>query len=317
MNALLKTSFIFICLISASCAESETKDQILPEVGDGIQAISLFDVPLSMPEPSDDLVANREAAKTDYERDPDNLDYLIWYGRKLAYAGDYRGAIEIFSRGMELYPEEPRLYRHRCHRYLTIREFDLALADCKKGAELIEGGEDSIEPDGAPNAANIPIYTRHSTIWYHFGLAYYFTHDFENAHMAFQNGKNLHVNNDMEVSFSHWNYMTLRRLGRLKEAQATVETIPDDIVVYESHAYLQLIDLYKGKITVDELWQNTAVADKSSAFTYGIANWYLYNGDTERAFDMMSEIAQPYDFTGYGWGAFGFIAAEADLRMRK
>jgi tetratricopeptide (TPR) repeat protein len=218
---------------------------------------------------------------------------------------------------LKLYPDEPRLYRHRCHRYLTIREFDRALADFKKGAVLIEDGEDSIEPDGAPNAANIPIYTRHSTIWYHLGLAYYFTHDFENAHKTFQNGKDLHVNNDMEVSFSHWNYMTLRRLGRDQEAQATVATIPDDIVVYESQAYLQLIDLYKGKITVDELWQNTSLDDRSSAFTYGIANWYLYNGDTERAFDMMSEIAQPYDFTGYGWGAFGFFAAEADLKMRK
>jgi tetratricopeptide (TPR) repeat protein len=218
---------------------------------------------------------------------------------------------------LKLYPDEPRLYRHRCHRYLTIREFDRALADFKKGAVLIEDGEDSIEPDGAPNAANIPIYTRHSTIWYHLGLAYYFTHDFENAHKTFQNGKDLHVNNDMEVSFSHWNYMTLRRLGRDQEAQATVATIPDDIVVYESQAYLQLIDLYKGKITVDELWQNTSLDDRSSAFTYGIANWYLYNGDTERAFDMMSEIAQPYDFTGYGWGAFGFVAAEADLKMRK
>ncbi len=317
MNAFLKTGVFFICLMTVSHAQDQMTNNILPVVGDGIQAISLFDVPLSMPEPSEDLVANREAAKADYDRDPDNLDYLIWYGRKLAYAGDYRGAIKIFSRGMEIYPEESRLYRHRCHRYLTIREFDRALADCKKGAMLIEGREDSIEPDGAPNAANIPIYTRHSTIWYHLGLAYYFTQDFENAHIAFQNGKDLHVNNDMEVSFSHWNYMTLRRLGREQEAQATVATIPDDIAVYESQAYLQLIDLYKGKIKVDELWQNTAVENRSSAFTYGIANWYLYNGDRERAFDMMNEIAQPSDFSGYGWGAFGFIAAEADLKMRK
>ena len=316
MSAFLKTGVIFVCLLNVSFAQGQMANKILPVVGDGIQAISLFDVPLSMPEPSEELVANREMAKADYERDPDNLDYLIWYGRKRAYAGDYRGAIEIFSRGMELYPDEPRLYRHRCHRYLTIREFDRALADCKKGAMLIEGGEDSVEPDGAPNAANIPIYTRHSTIWYHLGLAYYFTHDFENAHMAFQNGKDLHVNADMEVSFSHWNYMTLRRLGREQEAYETVITIPDDIVVYESQAYLQLIDLYKGKITVDELWQNTSLDDRSSAFTYGIANWYLYNGDSDRAFDMMSEIAQPYDFKGYGWGAFGFIAAEADLKMR-
>lgn len=91
MNTISRTSLYLICLLSVSCAESERKDQILPLVDDGIQAISLFDVPLSMSEPPEDLVANREAAKADYEREPDNLDYLIWYGRKLAYAGDYRG----------------------------------------------------------------------------------------------------------------------------------------------------------------------------------------------------------------------------------
>ncbi len=306
---------IFVAYLSlASCANKETVDEILPIVPDGVQAISLFDAPLSMPTPAEQLVINREAAKLDHDRDPENIDFLIWYGRKHAYAGDYRSAIEIFSKGMELFPDEPRLYRHRCHRYLTIREFERALNDCKKGAMLIEDGIDSIEPDGAPNPANIPIYTRHSTIWYHLGLAYYFTHDFENAHKAFQTGKDLHVNSDMDVSFTHWNYMTLRRLGRVADAQANVETIPADIVVYESQPYLALLALYKGEISVDELWENTNSEDRSSAFTYGIANWYLYNGDDERAYQMMNDIAQPQEFTGYGWGAFGFIAAEADLK---
>lgn len=318
MKNLFRANVIVACMFCASCVqEAGASGQVLPPVNDGVQAISLFGMPLSMPNPAEQLVVNREDAKADYESDPDNLDYLIWYGRKLAYAGDYRAAIKLFSKGIELYPDEPRLYRHRCHRYLTIREFDRALVDCKRGAQLIEGGEDSVEPDGAPNPANIPIYTRHSTIWYHLGLAYYFTHDFENAHIAFQNGKDLHVNTDMEVSFTHWNYMTLRRLGRDEAAQANVATIPSDITVYESQPYLELLALYKGEITVDELWNNTVAVDRSSAFTYGIANWYLYNDESDRAYDMMNEIAKPLDFTGYGWGAFGFIAAEVDLASKR
>lgn len=317
MRGIFKTALLGVCLNFISFMNEGTAKVILPEVPDGVQAISLFDVPLSMPAPAEQLVINLEAAKADYDRDPENVDYLIWYGRKRAYAGDYRGAIEVFSKGMELYPDEPRLYRHRCHRYLTIREFDRALADCKKGAELIKGGIDSVEPDGAPNPANVPIYTRHSTIWYHLGLAYYFTHDFENAHIAFQTGKDLRVNSDMDVSFTHWNYMTLRRLGRTAEAQANVETVPADISVYESQPYLELLALYKGEISIDEIWENTNSEERSAAFTYGIANWLLYNGQEERAYQIMHDIARPQEYTGYGWGAFGFIAAEADLKMNQ
>jgi len=42
-----------------------------------------------------------------------------------------------------------------------------------------------IEPDGLPNAKNIPISTLKGNIWYHLGLAYYLKGDFENALWAY------------------------------------------------------------------------------------------------------------------------------------
>ena len=63
------------------------------------------------------------------------------------------------------------MYRHRGHRYVSIREFDRAIADLEYAATLIEGTEDEIEPDGMPNAMNIPVSSLHSNIWYHLGLA--------------------------------------------------------------------------------------------------------------------------------------------------
>jgi tetratricopeptide (TPR) repeat protein len=310
-----------LTLMIMSCSDTQENDvkkhvvdQGLSEVPQGVQAISLFGIPLSMPEPHQDLLDNLADAKKDYDNDPTNVDYLIWYGRKLAYAGDYRGAIALFSKGIEMYPEESRLYRHRGHRYLTIREIDKAIADLEKGVILIKGQEDSIEEDGAPNPAGMPIYTRHSTIWYHLGLAYYFKHDWEKAHEAFQSGKNLQVNNDMEVSFSHWNYMTLRRMGRDAEAQMSVADIPDDIVVYESQPYLKLLSLYKGQVLIDEILNKDLNIEPSSAFDYGIANWLLYNGETDKAYKLIADIARPDNANDYGWGAFGFIAAEVDLK---
>ena len=331
---LFKTITVFITAVALTACSNNAEEQdnqssvsdlssgltgnspetILSTVPNGAQAVSLFGKPLSMPLPEQNLVDNLNEAKADYDSDPNNVDYLIWYGRKLAYAGDYRAAIRVYSQGIEMYPDEPRLYRHRCHRYLTTREFDRALFDCQKGASLIEGQEDSVEPDGAPNPANIPIYTRHSTIWYHLGLAYYFKRDWQKAHEAFQAGKNLHVNNDMEVSFSHWNYMALRRMGRDEDASASVADIPDDIVVYESEPYLKLLSLYKGEISVDELWKDNIEIEDNSAFKYGIANWYFYNGEYGKADSLMKSIALPTEVSGYGWAAFGFIAAEADLK---
>ena len=41
---------------------------------------------------------------------------------------------------------------------------------------------------------------------------------------------------------------------------------------------------------------------------YGVANWYNYNGESEKAVEMYREITAKT-----GWPGFGHIAAEADM----
>jgi hypothetical protein len=41
---------------------------------------------------------------------------------------------------------------------------------------------------------------------------------------------------------------------------------------------------------------------------YGVANWYLYNGDQARAREVLEKVVA----VGY-WPAFGHIAAEVEL----
>ena len=67
---------------------------------DAPQATSLFGQPLYTPAPSPETLAKYQAAKADYEADPGNADKLIWYGRRAAYAGDFKEAIRIFSDGV-------------------------------------------------------------------------------------------------------------------------------------------------------------------------------------------------------------------------
>ena len=120
-------------------------------------------------------------AKTALDHTPTNADSLIWYGRRLAYLGRIREAIDVFSRGIALYPDNPWLYRHRGHRYISVRELDRAARDLERATELTQGKPDEVEPDGQPNARNMPIGTLQSNIAYHLALAYYLQGDFARA----------------------------------------------------------------------------------------------------------------------------------------
>jgi tetratricopeptide (TPR) repeat protein len=153
-----------------------------------------------------------------WELDQTNPESLIWVGRRLAYLGRYQEAIEKFSLGIELFPNDARFLRHRGHRWITLREFDKAIEDLESATRLIEGTCDQVEPDGQPNAAGIPTSTLHTNIWYHLGLARFLKGDFEKALAAYQRCLAAATNHDMRVATIDWQYMTLRRLNRIDEA---------------------------------------------------------------------------------------------------
>ena len=192
---------------------------ILSEVPEGAQAVSLRGESLFSRDPSEDALAKLEEARKAYEADSESADNLIWYGRRMAYTGDYREAIRIYTEGIRKFPDDARIYRHRGHRYISIREFDRSIEDYEKAATLIEGTEDQIEPDGMPNAQNIPVSSLHTNIWYHLALAYYLNHDLENALRVNRKGIEASTNDDMFVATMHWLYMTLRLMEMDDEAE--------------------------------------------------------------------------------------------------
>ena len=260
--------------------------------------------------PSSPLEANLAKARADYERDPSSADAAIWLGRRLAYLGRFGEAIDVFSQGIAKHPAEARLYRHRGHRYITTRAFDLAIADFRKASQLIAGKKDEIEPDGAPNKAGVPRSTLQSNIWYHFGLAQYLTGDFTGALASYREGMKVsRVNDDMLVATSDWLYMTLRRLKRDAEARQVLEPIQERMEVMENGAYHARLLMYKGLRTPESVL-NLDTADDIQIATqgYGVGNWYLVNGDRARAKDMFDRV-----LAGKATTAFGFIAAEADV----
>src|SRR5918998_1529514 len=91
-------------------------------------------------------------ARSAYERAPADVDSIIWLGRREAYLGHFREAIRIYTRGIQLHPYDARFYRHRGHRYISVREFNNAIVDLERAARLAEVRPDQVEPDGQPNA---------------------------------------------------------------------------------------------------------------------------------------------------------------------
>ncbi len=282
--------------------------QVLPEVPEGAQAVSVTGEPLYVPEPGQGVLERLATARADYENDPDNADNIIWFGRRTAYAGNYREAIEIFSEGIRKFPEDARLYRHRGHRYISIRAFDRAIADLEKASQLIEGTENKTEPDGLPNALNIPVSSLHGNIWYHLGLAYYLVQDWDNAYRAYKAGFDAGRNDDNRVSTTHWLYMILQRKGNAIAATRVLDAISADMNVIENMSYHNLCLFYKGEMSLDELLGDDDDSPAGAAIGYGAANWHYYNGDLEKAKEIMNSLVE-----SPAWSSFGYIAAEVDL----
>ncbi len=254
-------------------------------------------------------------AKAVFEAKPNEADSFIWLGRRTAYLGDYKAAIKIFTEGIGKFPSDARFYRHRGHRQITLRCFDDAITDLEKAAKLIKGKPDEIEPDGLPNAKNIPTSTLQSNIWYHLGLAYYVKADLKNALRAYQQAEKVSTNNDMRVATAYWHYMTLRRLGKHKEALRSLDRFAGGLDVIENDDYLKLIRLNRGEAKVEGLLasiQGDANTLGSASLGYGIGNYFLYNNDKEKAREVFQKIVD-----GNQWASFGYIAAEAELARMK
>jgi tetratricopeptide (TPR) repeat protein len=308
--------FISIAVaVACGTTQRSTEQPITATLPPGAQAISflgdtLRTFPLA-PETKARYEAQLAEAKAAYDHAPTNVDSVIWYGRRLGYLGRLREAIDVYSHGITLYPDNPWLYRHRGHRYLSVRELDRAAADLERATALTRGKPDEVEPDGQPNAKNSPIGTLQSNIAYHLALAYYLKGDFARAVPVYRQEIADARNDDRIVSTAHWLYMSLRRLGRATEAAQVLVPIRRDMNVIENDTYHRLLLLYKGELPVDSVLTvgpsgEMSVTDATGA--YGVGNWHLYNGRRAEAERVFRRI-----LAGGQWGAFGYIAAEAEI----
>lgn len=251
-------------------------------------------------------------------------------------------AVEMFSAGLAIAPDDARLLRHRGHRYMTLHKFNEAVADLERAAALVKGKPDEhefwspeIEDDlinlvlGKPdelspqhllvspesNATITHGYksTLHSSIYYHLAVSYYVLGEFAKALQAFEATRRVAVDDDMKAGAFDWSYMTLRRLHRDEDAAKLLDSVdvPALQVNPSEDFYVRRLRMYKGQVAPEALLAEVGETNVLGYTTvgYGVGNWHLYNGDEAAAREIFSKIL--------GMGekrAFGYMATEADMK---
>ena len=290
------TLYLFITFLSINLF-GQTCDKSIPEIYVSNKTRQIYESKL-------------EQAKANFEKDP-SVDNLIWLGRREAYLGNYETAIDIYSKGTIKYPKDARFYRHRGHRYISSRCFDLAAKDLKKAVGLSRYEDNELEPDGLPNALGTPISTLQGNIYYHLGLTYYIQKKYHKARYAYEKCLKLAENPDSYVAAANWLYVIYRHLGHDRRADKLLITINDDMKLIENHSYHTLLKLHQGKINPIDLEEEIMNGESLSNTTlaFGLGNYYFINGDEVKAQELFKNITK-----GNQWSAFGYIAAESRLK---
>jgi len=290
------TLYLFITFLSINLF-GQTCEKSIPEIYVSNKARQIYESKL-------------EQAKANFEKDP-SADNLIWLGRREAYLGNYETAIDIYSKGTIKYPRDTRFYRHRGHRYISSRCFDLAVKDLKKAVGLSRYEDNELEPDGLPNALGIPTSTLQGNIYYHLGLTYYIQKKYHKARYAYEKCLKLAENPDSYVAAANWLYVIYRHLGHDRRADKLLITINDDMKLIENHSYHTLLKLHQGKINPIDLEEEIMNGESLSNTTlaFGLGNYYFINGDEVKAQELFNNITK-----GNQWSAFGYIVAESRLK---
>lgn len=252
----------------------------------------------ALAESSDEVAAADEAMAAT----PDDVELIIAAARVRRNIWRYNEAIDLYTRAIELAPDDWRPYRFRGHRYISTRQFDLAIPDLERAREL------------APEEFDVA---------YHLGLAYFLAGRFADA--AAEYGRcmdaapsegeeargcaSVAADDDTRVAVTEWRYRALRRAGDHEAAAALLETVDDNMTVEENGSYYASLLHAKGLRSRAEILDDAELSDNQFVtIGYGVASWLIAEGRDDEAAELLQRIVQDEH-----WNGFGYIAAETDL----
>jgi tetratricopeptide (TPR) repeat protein len=237
--------------------------------------------------PDTDAITKARAAVA---ADPRNIARVIDLGVAQSGARQFREAIATFTRGLEIEPNNALLLRWRGHRYLSVRDFDRAYADLRRGS--------SLDPS---------IYGN----WYHLGIVQFARGDFAAAATSFERAQPIAPDPGELAGSTDWLWMSLSRAGRHAEAKAMLDRKPEARLGAIDNAYTRRLKLYRGEIGPDAVITPADTDEVQIAtLAFGLGNWHLVKGDKTQARAAFERSVQ----ASGGWPGFGFILSEVELR---
>lgn len=218
---------------------------------------------------------------------PEREDSHIWLGRRLGYLTRNGEAIEVFSTGLEQFPDSYKLLRFRGRHLARNRDFERAIADYKRAAEMVEGIQDSYEPDGIINARHQYLGSYRSNIHYYLGQTSWAVGDYQATLDGMKRAASepLVQHDDRRVATGFWQYLALRKLGRHEEAEAVVAAIPEGLELVENHDYYSGVRFFKDTLSEEELLPRAGLNAR-----FGIAMVHLIEGRTQKADEMLRQL---------------------------
>ena len=249
-----------------------------------------------------ELKANYEKALSEYSSDPNDPEKLLWLGRRTGILGNFNQAAALYSRGIEKWPEDPRFYRFRGHRFAILRRLDLAMKDFAVAAEIIEGRPDELElyASGGPSKDKMGVSSFNWNVYYHQGFTYFAAGRLEDAADAYWRCMDWADNNESKVATSHWLYMVLSRLRQWEKAESIIAAVETDLELVEVGDYYETLLTYKGMISSEELLikarEDGPVRFMTRAQAMG--NLYQARNEIEKAVKIYKEIHATGRWTG-------------------
>ncbi|HJO37316.1 MAG: hypothetical protein QGF21_13135 [Vicinamibacterales bacterium] len=305
--------FVSLGLLLAACAPAGE----VPEAGAMTEAaaedaaeprFSLIGTPLREPDFTPEVCARLEEdlaiAQAQMDVAPEREGSFIWLGRRLGYLARFSEAIDVFTAGLELHPDSYKLLRYRGRHRARNREFEGAIADYRRAADLVEGVRDTFEPDGILNSIEQPITTYRANIHYYLGQTSMAVGDYETTVRAMERSEAepLGGSPDRLVSTAYWRYLAHRKLGQDDLADAVVAEVPEDLELIENFTYYESVLFFKGVRTREEVLDGA-----DSLIRYAVAMDDHFRGEQEAAVRIWRELVSE--------NAQGYWPAEAELVM--
>ncbi|MDG1996204.1 MAG: hypothetical protein P8J14_06910, partial [Emcibacteraceae bacterium] len=107
------------------------------------------------------------ASKVVFASSPLEESSYSWRGRREGFMGNYAKAVDIFTQGLELFPESYALYRYRGYHLVRNYQYEEGLIDLRRAEELIDSVDVSPIQDGIPGRSNFSPSTFKRNIYFY------------------------------------------------------------------------------------------------------------------------------------------------------